>query len=141
MSIHIKHKLMIKMRSLDNRLWDLWKKSRWATHLSWIKIIFHSDMIDLLAIIGLAFRQCPLKNWRPPLLCNKKTKWQTDQVPRAPSPSPALLPNLWFFRKKRKSPTFPGKYRGSFQIKILLGEQNNTVWTPNSKIITLKFND
>ena len=36
-----------------------------------------------------------------------------------------LLPNFWFLRKRG----------GAFQIKVMLGEQNNIVWTPNSKLL------
>ena len=83
-------------------------------------------MIDLLSIIGLPFRAHSKTGGR--LVCAaKNTKWQRDQVPRTPLSLPSVVTKSLIFEEKRKSPTFPGKYRGSLQIKIMLGEQNNTV--------------
>ena len=50
----------------------------------------------------------PNQKMEAPLsVCSKKTKWQTDQV----------VTKLLIFEEKG----------GSFQIKIMLGEQNNIV--------------
>ena len=57
------------------------------------KIRTGASFIPGWLFIGLPFGQSPIKKWRPPRLCRKKTKWRTDQVSR--SPSPALLLILW----------------------------------------------
>ena len=56
-----------------------------------------------------------------------------DQVSRPPFP--ALLTNFWFLRKNSSCLRFQENVRGLFHIKIMLGEQNNIVWTPNSKLL------
>ena len=131
MSIHIKHKL--KMRSLDYTLWD-WKTGYLPfmnkTHVPLTWLIRQS-------LLGCPLGQCPIKKWRPPHLCSKRQNgWQIRfPVPPPPSPSPALSPNFWFLRKRGSCLRFQENIRGSFHIKIMLEEQNNVVWTPNSKLL------
>ena len=90
-------------------------------------------MIDLLIIIGLPFRAMRNPKMEATLSVQQKDKMEdgsgfSSPLPPPPSPpplSPALLPNFWFLRKRGVS----------FQIKIMPGEQNNIVWTPNSKLL------
>ena len=124
---------MIKMLSLDHRLWDLWKvQTGYSSFLN-------KNHVPLTWLICYPLLGCPSgptqKLEAASSVQQKIQNGREIRFPVPPSPSPALLLNLWFLRKKRKSPTFPGKYRGSLQIKIMLGEQNNTVWAPNSKLL------
>ena len=133
MSIHIKHKL--KMQSLDYRLWDLWKKSRWATHLSWIKLMFHGH--DWFVIHYWAALQGNVHSETGGHLVWAAKRQNGGQI-RFPVPLPPsqhCYQTSDFWGKGVVAYISRKILGGSFHIKIMLEEKNNIVWTPNSKLL------
>ena len=120
MSIYIKQKL--KTQSLDYRLWDFWVKFRQATRLSGTKLncccwTCSIDMHDWFVIHYWAALQGNAQSKNGGRLVCAAKRQNGGQI--------RLLPNFWFLRKRG----------GSFQIKIMLGGQNNIVWTPKRKLL------